>query len=319
MMRLLISSTGVLLLFCLSHAQEATPQNNIGLCADPVAFYKKIELAVCSDEKPEGYSLGICWNTEPQPTIFNPFVIFQEPQETFEHTILDLKPNTDYYFLFFKLYADGRIDYFSPFSVATLPELRIGQAYQGGIISYLFKPKDSLYVEGEQHGLILAPEELGYAAWGMHGQAIAGGTNHKAGYGRKNTEAIVQQYGAASVVSSNANNSGSLKIIHPCAALLCASYENEGWKDWFLPSKGDWELIFSSLDSLNMVKLTHGENYWSSSEVFISWKWSKKSRSRPTTSQFKRAWQIRYPSSALMLNSIKPKHSSARVMAMRYF
>ncbi len=318
-MRVYFFIPGLFFFFTFTQAQESEPIPEIELCASPVSFYKKIELAICSNNKPTDYSLGLCWHTEPQPTIFNPFVIFNEPQETFDYTIKELKPNTDYYFQFFRLFADGRVEYFSSFQIATLPEIRVGQAYQGGIVAYLFKPRDSLYVEGEQHGLILAPEELGYAAWGMQGQAIEGGTSHKAGFGRKNTEAIVKQFGISSTFSSSSMNSGSLKIIHPCAALLCSNYQNEGWKDWFLPSKDDWGLIFVHIDSLPMINLAHSETYWSSSEVFFSWKWSKKSRSRPTRSQYKRAWQIQYASSILMLSSMRPKQSSARVLPMRYF
>ncbi len=316
---ILLIVTSLTLLFQSAYTQESAPLPDLELCATPVGFYKKIELAICTNQKPNDYALGLCWHTAPEPTIFNPFVIFEEPKETFNFGVKELQPSTDYYFQFFRLLSDGTISYFSPFQVATLPEIHVGQNHQGGIVGYVFKPGDSLFIEGEQHGIILAPKELGYASWGMYGQEITGGTNRKAGHGRKNTEAIVKQYGGASTHASSIGNSGDLRIIHPCAALLCSNYSNDGWTDWFLPSKGDWELIFPKLDSLKTMNLSHAETYWSSSEVFFSWKWSKKSRSRKTKSQFKRAWQIQYASHSLMLNSMKPKHTAARVLAMRYF
>ena len=319
MIRLLCRTSGLFFLFSLALGQESERLPDIEVCAEPLRFHKKIELALCINSTPNDYAIGLCWHTEPEPTIFNPFVIFNAPKEKFEHTVKELQPNTTYFFQFFKLFSDGRVTYFSAFSVATRPEIKVGAYHQGGIVAYLYKPGDSLYIEGEQHGLILAKEELGYAAWGMPGQAIDGGTSRKAGNGRKNTEAIVKQYGGASAQTSSIGNSGDLRIIHPCAALLCSNYSNDGWTDWFLPSKGDWELIFPKLDSLKTMNLSHAETYWSSSEVFFSWRLSKKKRSRPTKSQFKKAWQIQYASSSLMISSMRLKESTARVLPMRYF
>ncbi len=82
------------------------------------------------------------------------------------------------------MYRNGTTNYFSPFEVQTIRELNLGDYHQGGIVCYIYKPKDSLYVSWEQHGLIISKEDLGYAAWGVHGKPIAGGTAIALGHGK---------------------------------------------------------------------------------------------------------------------------------------
>lgn len=270
-----------------------------------------------------GFSYGICWSLSPLPTLFNSFRIFAPTTEEFKFEIRDLKPNTDYYFRLFKLYDNGRAEYFSDFVSTTLPEIRIGMYYQGGIVAYIFKPEDSLYIAGEQHGIIISIEDLGYAAWGMFGDTIAGGTNVRLGYGRKNTKSIVEQYvkrnGEVLNTQTGRNANGYMADMnHPCAAILCYHHEYDKFSDWFLPSFGDWHKIFGNMDSLNMLNLNSTEYYWTSSEVDFSWRLNKK-RKRPGKSRFRSAWGVKIHSPGLFTSTFIRKKSIARVRAVRYF
>lgn len=291
----------------------------ISLCETPLAHHKKIQLKFCNIQHQTSGALGICWNTEPLPTPFNKFQLFDPSKKTIDFELNNLTPNTDYYFRVFFLSDQGVAEYLIDITVSTLPELKIGDYYQGGIIAYLFKPRDSLYIAGEQHGLIISVDELGFANWGMYGKAVEGGTSIRVGYGALNTANILNFFGqGAAHAHNNSTNSDALRIIHPYAAALCASYKKEGWDDWFLPSKEDWNIIFGNIDSLEVAQIKFGESYWSSSEVFISWG-LKKGKSKPTKSQFKRAWQVQFNSKIVQTSSMSRKNSAARVRAMRYF
>lgn len=294
-----------------SLAQSSGPR----FCSDPVTHYRKIEFLVCNDSLSKDYSLGICWSTQPSPSLFDNFR-FLENQTQQEFVLRELKPNTDYYFRLFKLFTDGTASYAEERRFHTLPELIPGMYFQGGIIGYIYKPGDSLYVADEQHGLIVSADNLGYAYWGMHGRKIEKGTKIRIGHGSENTRNIMEQYGSHNT-SFDYTASHQLKIIYPCAAALCAQYKKEGWEDWFLPSKQEWDAIFSNIDSLQMLDLISGESFWSSSEVFIQWGGEKKKKT--SKSHFIRAWQVRFNSRILLTSSMSKKNTVARVKAMRYF
>ncbi len=288
------------------------------LCADPVAYHTSIVIPVCYDKSEEDVSFGICWSTAPNPTIFGPFTIFNQPEETFEFRVESLTPNTPYYFSFFKMYRNGTTDYFSPFEVQTIRELKLGDYHQGGIVCYIYKPKDSLYVPWEQHGLIISKEDLGYAAWGMHGKPIAEGTSIALGHGKANTEKILKQFGSVSGTVFSTNTT-SMRIIHPCAALLCDQYVADGYDDWFLPSKGEIDALYvENYDHNDYFGLNPNESYWTSSEVFISFKLDKTKR-KDSTSHHRRAWQSRIRSQSLIVYTMVLKKSNGLVRAMRYF
>lgn len=313
----MIASFFGFLLFFPSAVQLELEDAALSLCASPVAFHKQIVLSICKNEIRNGEKYGICWSENPSPSIFNRFVLFRDTSTSFEHKIQDLIPNTTYYFSFFRLTIDGKTTYFQPFEAQTMRELKLGDFYQGGIICYIYKPKDALYIEGEQHGLILSKEDLGYAKWGMHGKPIESGTSVKIGAGSTNTEKIIKQYGPLSSMQFSSNNN-TLQILHPCAAWLCAQYESGGWEDWFLPSKGEFEALYLEYDHIPNLGLNSIESYWSSSEVFFSYKLDREKR-KESTSHHRRAWQTRVRSQNLIIYTMTLKKTRGLVRAMRYF
>jgi hypothetical protein len=119
----------------------------------------------------------------------------------------------------------------------------VGQRYGGGIIFYV----DNTTV----HGLIAAPVDQGIAWWGDTGTSITGATGTAIGTGQANTTAILASSGSDSI-----------------AARLCDHYENEGFTDWYLPSKDELDSLYSHRFAVgNLVQGGPMPRYWSSSEA----------------------------------------------------
>jgi len=287
------------------------------LCADPTVFHTSVLLSVCRHETETAYSYGACWSQNLNPSIFDAFTIFNEQASSFEFRVTNLEPNTIYNLRFFRMDSNGNTTYYGAFQIQTTPELKLGDYYQGGIICYLFKPKDSLYVPWEQHGLIMSKNNLGYAQWGMRGRPIADSTNVEMGYGRLNTEKILRQFNMPSG-TVYAPNTYDMRIIHPCAALLCDQYVSDGYDDWFLPSKEEWYELYLEFDFLTVLGLSSTEYYWSSSEVYITWRF-RKDKPRHTKSHHRSAWQVRLRARELIVYTITSKKTVGLVRAMRYF
>lgn len=120
--------------------------------------------------------------------------------------------------------------------------LRVGDEYQGGKICYLFTSRDEGYVEGEQHGLILAtenPPTIGCLTYPDGGTPFSnifsteiGTTSAALGTGLANSLAIVSQEG------------------HLCsAAQFCLDWEHDGYSDWYLPSNGEWDKVVEAINA----------------------------------------------------------------------
>jgi hypothetical protein len=309
----------ILSIFLQFQTQVLNTSKPLALCADPTVFHTSVLLSICSENKNAALAYGICWSENPNPSIFDAFTIFNADSNNFEFRVKNLKPETQYYFSFFELDKSGASTYFNAFQVSTLRELKIGDYYQGGIICYLFKPKDSLlYVAGEQHGLIISKEDLGYAYWGQYGIPIADSTSIDLGQGKINSDKIRKEQGE-NVTSQYAPNTTNLRIIYPSAAILCHQYSSDGYSDWFLPSKGELDALYAeNYNSNAMFGINPSESYWTSSEVFISFKLDKTKR-KETTSNHRRAWQAQIRYQNLIIYTMVPKKSSGLVRAMRYF
>jgi len=129
-------------------------------------------------------------------------------------------------------------------------EISIGSSFGGGIIFYI----DNTGL----HGLVAAPDDQGYSAWGCTLSEISGADGSIVGTGYQNT----------------------LDILNGCseteaAAYICANLELNGYSDWFLPSIDELNLMYLNLKINNIgnfkstVKILWYESdaiYWSSTE-----------------------------------------------------
>ena len=116
----------------------------------------------------------------------------------------------------------------------------------GGIVFY-----DKGFTEDGWRYLEAAPArtEVDGVIWGAIGQNVSG-TLTAVGSGKRNTQIIIDRL--ALWESSR-------------AAQICANMEINGYKDWFLPSKDELDLMYKNLKQSDLGSFDSG-GYWSSSQ-----------------------------------------------------
>lgn len=126
---------------------------------------------------------------------------------------------------------------------------QLGDNTLGGIVAYLFKDGDIGYVEGEEHGFVVATEDQGESCWCDMYNVNLEASGITIGTGYQNTLNIIN------------NCSGET------AAKLCVNYNGGGYTDWFLPSHNE-ALMFCPLSWLNFGNFLTGDTrYYTSSEI----------------------------------------------------
>ena len=126
---------------------------------------------------------------------------------------------------------------------------RIGQTYGGGIIFYLLQSGDPGYDPNVYHGLIAATaNQSSGTAWNNGANTITNATGNGIGAGKMNTATIIASQGSGNY-----------------AAQICVNYQGGGYKDWYLPSVYELNLLY-----LNKSVISGISNppffYWSSTE-----------------------------------------------------
>lgn len=130
-----------------------------------------------------------------------------------------------------------------PFGFIKPTPLVVGQAYQGGIICYLSSPTTGLIISNADIGPAFPPG----TTWGCAGTGVS--TSLAIGTGQSNT-----------------NNILAACATRPIAASLCDAYSNEGYSDWYLPSRGELSTAFSA-------GILNDGQWWSSSQDTSSNAW----------------------------------------------
>lgn len=188
---------------------------------------------------------GVCWGIAPNPTTTTGPGNWKTNNGagtgTFTATLTGLHNNFTFHLRTYVTNGSGTV--YGPnqtFTTGTSSTLALGQPYAGGIIFYL----DSTGT----HGLVCAPTEHSTSAqWGCQGTLI--GTSATAvGTGAANTATIL----------ANCATAGT-------AARICNDLTLGGYNDWFLPSRGELNLIYINLKLMSIGGFTNG-GYWSSSE-----------------------------------------------------
>ena len=209
---------------------------------------------------------GFCVSIVPNPTINNlkfPIGIGKGPYTYF---LGNLSENKTYYATAYAINTKG-VAYGTPIAFKTLSStpiapvtppvpgqpvtpstLKIGDFYQGGIITYFFKENDPGYVKGEQHGFVVSAEDVSKSTfWGCPNLSILKARNEYIGAGLANSAEIIR-------MCSTPNS----------AARLCANYSYGGYSNWFLPSKDELNEIYLQADKIGGIDKT--DLYWSSTE-----------------------------------------------------
>jgi hypothetical protein len=193
---------------------------------------------------------GVCWSTSPGPTNGNPLfrTVCGSDTGTYSCQLSNLVPQTLYYVRAYMSNISGT--YYGveqSFTTDTTSALYIGKPYAGGIIFDL----DS----SGQHGLVCAPSNQGAYTWGCYGTFIPN-TFTAVGTGLSNTNFIT-----------------FVCTQRPIAASVCADLVLNGYSDWYLPSLGQVQLMYSRLHFQGLGGFGGGW-YWSSSQGNPSYAWN---------------------------------------------
>lgn len=191
------------------------------------------------------YQYGVCYSkTNTSPTASDECVYVTSNfnvNTPYSFTVSNLQPNTKYYYRAVVSNSVG-ITYGEVKEFTTL-NITVGMSYQDGIVGYIFKSGDTDYVAGEIHGLIIATNDQGTAAWSNNNNSIT--TLHTVGSGKSNTDNIIANQGDGNYAAKLCRNKGS---------------------EWFLPSTAEWMRIYDNKTS-NMNFSTSNPVYWSSSQT----------------------------------------------------
>ena len=198
-------------------------------------------------------SKGFCYSTSPNPTTSST-TIAGVGTDNISATVTGLNSSTTYYVKSYAINSAGT-GYGEQETFTTLAPYSIGETYGGGVIFYI----DASGL----HGLIRTPSDLGstnVVIWGCRGTNIPG-TSTSIGSGQANTTAIVNGCSTPGI-----------------AAKLCDDLVLNGFSDWFLPSKDEFNKLCQTLS------IATSRYWWTSSQVDINTSFIQGVDCFPTTS-----------------------------------
>ncbi|NDA63152.1 MAG: DUF1566 domain-containing protein [Chitinophagia bacterium] len=183
------------------------------------------------------FERGICWGTSPNPTVSGNKMVVGSGGYGFTQVFSGSMVGNQLHYARAYARTSSGISYSNE---KTFTSLGIGSTYAGGIIFYI----DA----SGQHGLVCAPSDQGNFQWGCLWGTNIGGTSTAFGTGQANT----------SLILSGCSD-------RPIAASVCDDLVLNGYSDWYLPSLGDLQLMYSNLNVQGIGGFSG--DYWSSSQA----------------------------------------------------
>jgi hypothetical protein len=178
----------------------------------------------------------VAYGTVQNPTTANSTTSNGTGTGAFTSTLSGLTASTLYYV---RAYATNSVGTSYGNEVSFTTSVSIGSNYAGGIV---------FYVDGTgQHGLVCAPSDQGSFQWGCQGTNIVG-ISGAFGTGQANTNLILA--GCST---------------RPIAASVCDDLVLNGYSDWYFPSLGELQLMYSNLHVQGIGGFPNN-GYWSSSQ-----------------------------------------------------
>jgi uncharacterized protein (TIGR02145 family) len=197
---------------------------------------------------------GVCWSTSPNPTVdLTTKTVDGSAPGTFISSISGLTLGVTYYV---RAYATNSVGTAYGDEISFTTTIGVGDAYQGGLIAYVFQSGDPGYIDGQFHGLIVTTSDQSTgASWGCLGTLVSGADGTAIGTGNQNTTDI--------------HNSGCALASE--AANICYDLVLGGYSDWYLPSLDELSKVY-----LNRLAIGGFVNnyYWSSSEYISNASWN---------------------------------------------
>lgn len=213
---------------------------------------------------------GVCYSSNPEPTIDDDKTIDGDGTGVFNSRILtSLEYNTTYYIRAYATNSNGT-GYGNEVTYTTgnPPPLAYGDSLEGGMVFYI----DST---GNGGGLVVCPVPLYYdnspgggpnsaPEFGCHGIDIPGADSSCVGCGSQNTIDIVNA-NCPPFISGN-----------EIAANMCADLNFNGFSDWFLPSKDEFQLLWDNCPHCFGPNTIPAWAYWTSTEYdqYYAYSWT---------------------------------------------
>lgn len=216
--------------------------------------------------------VGFCYADHSSPTIQDGKIICKQSKETNSISTIvgqnQLKKGKTYYVRAYSIVGSSVLYGNKETISLELQKYEIGQRAFGGIIAYIFEPRDKLYVKGEIHGIIAAESDLpGTHSWNTSIDvnkkkftiSLTKPLDEGLGNGATNTRTITSDLrNRLQELSINS----PVKSIYPAAAEICSTLKLNSFDDWFLPSLNEMEIMwFHQTAELN---LSSKIVYWTS-------------------------------------------------------
>jgi len=198
---------------------------------------------------------GICWGTVTGPTIADSHIADLNAQYNFNSNLNNLTVGLTYYVRAYAINSAG-LAYSNEISFIATAAI-VGQTittstgWSGVIIS-----------TNGTNGLIATSSDMGIADWACSSSLPALNTSTALGSGMSNTTAILADYSTQGCTTSPNTSYGYIAAQLP--GLLIGT-------EWYLPSKDEVDVIYSSLGTTNLP--VTGLQIWSSSQFDTTHAW----------------------------------------------